>query len=147
MSRLRQNGSPDEESDEEAAGVSHEDSSWIEIEDEKTSLRSAQDGKEDRVLNISLRNVEIDQIHGRDQADSRRQAVHIVQQIESVRNSHDPNDGKKHANHRVRVEGLYDPSNYSQGRCADLGQQLGAWRHAPDVIGQPKEAYHRSNGN
>ena len=82
----------------------------------------------------------------RDPGHRRRQPVHVVEQVEGVRDADEPDDGDRVADELVVDELHVRPGAEHDRRSADLGGELRERRQAEEVVGEAGQEDERAPG-
>ena len=110
----------EQEAEQLAAAVAHEDARPVarpQVEREEAEAGEGQREREDEDEVVRMRRRRVDrEVEACDGRERRRQAVHVVEQVEGVGDPHEPEDGDRDAQHVVRHE--LDPQ---AGRDRDPG--------------------------
>ena len=128
------------EADEEAAAVAEEDRGRVEVVDEEPE-EAPHEGDEDEADEELAEDPGVHQQHQRGhEGDAGGEPVHVVEQVEGVRDAHHPDDGEGDVERVVVEEVGADPtrdeddggstyaSNASPARKSAEGREKGGWR-------------------
>ena len=86
----------EKESDKHRTAVAHEDRRGIRVVNEKTDQRTCEQQHDQRFVNLPGVDKTEAQKPRRDHGDARREPVHVVEQVDCVRDADQPEDGERH---------------------------------------------------
>ncbi len=84
---------PEQKADEHRTAIAHEDRRGIEIEDQKSEQGAYKYRDQKQVVSLSVAGKVEPQRYGPDGRDPRRQAVHVIEQIDGVSDADQPKNG------------------------------------------------------
>ena len=138
----------EQEAEHLAAGVAHEDRGRLavaQIEREETRAGECERERQcqDAVALVDLERVDGEE-HGGDRGESRRKAVHVVEQVERVRHPDEPDECDDTREEVVRDQaGDREPVEDHEECCGDLGGELRNRAEREEVV---EETRHEEDG-
>ena len=124
-----------------APGVAHEDCGaalWPQVEREEAGARKAEREGEDQDGVVLVLGQCVDrEVAARDDGERRRQAVHVVQQVERVRDPDQPEQPDRPREYVVADDLDAQAAGQDDHRCRDLSRELGDRAQVPEVVDEP----------
>ena len=119
---------------EERAAVAHEDTGGRVVVDEESHQCPREGERHPRQFDVA-RQKKIDaHERGGDGANATRQPVHIVQQVESVRDSDEPEQGDHHVDDVIPGQPNADATHEQHRSRRELADQLGAGPQSDEIV-------------
>ena len=127
----------DEDPDEEAAGVAHEDRGRVEVVDEEAEEGADDDGGERRAFRIAVRDVEHQPEPGGERSDAGGQPVHVVEEVDGVGDPDDPDQRQDDVERRVAGKAQLQAETGERRGDDNLGDELRLRLERPGVVDGP----------
>ena len=147
--RERERGEP--EADHLAARVAHEHGRALprpQVEGQEADTRAAERQGDDEAELARVAGDRVDREDGaRDRGERRGQAVHVVEQVEGVRDPDEPHQAERGREQVVGDDLDREPGDeHEAGRC-ELGRELRDRLQRVEVVGEPGEEEDRAAGD
>ena len=114
----------DREAEEQAPGVAHEDGRGRRVVQQEAGAGAAQPDGEERRVHPSRRGEQRRHRQRRDARDARREAVHVVEEVQGGRERHQPQDGQQRIEPDDAGHRQPQPEGHRDGGDDELGGEL-----------------------
>ena len=128
-----------EEADEHRAAVAHEDGRRVRIVHQESQQPGPEDGEHQGLGRLSVAQEGERQEGGGDRGDAGRQPVHVVEQVDGVGDTDQPEEGDRHVDRRRSGPGQGQPAPDDRRRPHDLTAQLLVGLEVEEVVDEPDQ--------